>query len=98
MKRNMRLDPNLLYRLPATRRPPRNRWLGFRIRIHVQRDRLESLHNLRYDGGSLVISELLAETDTGTGVEREENEWVGNEVLFDSFIEEAVWIEFVRCG
>jgi len=94
----MRLDPNLLNRLPPISRRPCDRWLGFWVRIHVQPDRLERLRNPRYYGGSLVVSELLAETDTRACVEREEYEWVGNEVLLDSLIQEAVWIEFERCG
>jgi hypothetical protein len=78
VNRNMRLDPNLLDRLPAVRRRPCHRRLSFRVRIHVQRDRLERLYNPRYDGGSLVISELLAETDTGAGVEGRKMKGLGN--------------------
>ena len=96
IKRDMRLDPDLFDRLPSPRRCPSNRRLGFRVRIHVQRDRLERLHNPRYDGGSFVISELLAETDTRSGVEREENERVRDKVFLSSVIEEAIRVEFER--
>ena len=48
---------------------------------------------------------LLAETDTGTGVEGEEDERVGREVLLHALVEEPVWVpveswvnEGCRCG
>jgi len=96
VNRNMRLDIDLLDRLPTIRRRPYHWRLSFRVRIHVQRDRLERLRNPSYDGGSLVISKLLAETDTGASVEGEEDEGVGNEVRLDPIIEEAVRVEFER--
>jgi len=45
-----------------------------------------------------VIGELLPETDTWAGVEWEEDEWVGGEILLQTVIDEAVGVEFVRCG
>ena len=98
VKCDVRPDPDLLNRLPAIRRRPCDRWLSFRVRIHVKRNRLERLRNPRYDGRSFVISELLAETDTRSGVEGKENKWVGNKVFLDSLIEEAVRVEFESCG
>jgi len=97
-KRNVRFDPNLLVRLPAVSRRPCYRRLRFRVRIHVQRDRLECLCEPHYDGGSLVISELLAEAVTGAGVEGKENEGVRNEVRLDPIIEEAFRVVFERWG
>lgn len=38
---------------------------------------------------------LLAETDSGAGVEREEDEWVGSEVLAQPFIKEAIRVKFM---
>jgi len=92
----VRLDPHLLDRLPPVRSRPRDRRLGFRVRIHVQRDRLERLHDPRYDGGSFVVSELLTEADTGAGVEGKENEGIRDEVFLDPIIEEPVRVEFER--
>jgi len=93
----VRLDPDLLDRLPTIRSRPCHWRLSFRVRVHVQRDRLERLRNPGYDSGSLVISDLLAGTDTGAGVEGEEDEGVRNEVCLDPIIEEAVRVEIERC-
>ena len=37
---------------------------------------------------------LLTETDPGTCIEREEDEWVRNEVLLYPFVQETVGVEF----
>ena len=38
---------------------------------------------------------LLTETDSGAGVEREKDEWVGSEVLVQPCIEEAIGVKFL---
>jgi len=45
-----------------------------------------------------VIGELLPETDAWAGVEWEEDEWVGGEILLQTVIDEAVGVEFVCYG
>jgi len=47
--------------------------------------------------GCFVVGELLPETDTWAGVEREENEWIRGEVFLQTVIDEAVGVEFVCC-
>ena len=98
VNRNVRFNPHLLNRLPAVPHPSCHRGFSFRVRIHVQRDRLERLYNPRCDDRSLVISELLAETDAGASVEGKENEEVRNQVRLDPIIEEAVRVVFERWG
>jgi len=38
----------------------------------------------------------LPETNSRTGVEWEEDEWVGGEVLVQPLVEEPIWVEFER--
>ena len=38
---------------------------------------------------------LLTETDSGAGVERKEDEWIGSEVLVQSCIEEAIRVKLI---
>ena len=49
-------------------------------------------------GGGEGRAHLLPEADARAGVEREEDERVGREVLGDARVEEAVRVEPVRCG
>jgi len=48
--------------------------------------------------GCFVVGELLPETDTWAGVEREEDERVGGEVFLQTVIDETVGVEFLCCG
>ena len=89
----MRPNPNLLDRLPSTRRHPSGRGLGFWARVHVKRNRFERLRDPRYEGGGLIVGELLAEAYTRASVEGEEDEGIGNEVFLDSVVNEAVWVK-----
>jgi len=95
--RDLRLDPNLFDGLPSWSRRPRGRGLRLRIRVHIQRypfERLDEASNYR---GRFVVCELLSEANSWSGVEREEDEGIRDEVLLDSFIQEPVRIEFFRC-
>ena len=56
-------------------------------------------------GGETKRAYLLAKTDAGAGVEGEEDERVGREVLLHALVEEPVWVpveswvnEGCRCG
>ena len=98
IKRNVRLDPNFFTRLPAIPPHPRHRRLGLRIRIHIQHNRFERLRNLHYHDRRFVVCELLAQTDTRTTTEGEENGWVGYEVFLDSLVQKTVRVVFERCG
>ena len=42
------------------------------------------------------VTNLLAETDAWSGIEREEDERVRNEVLSDALVEEPVGVELLR--
>lgn len=96
IKCNVRLDPDLLNRLPVfpgTHAAGGLARLWFRL-IHAQCDRLNACFRLTWVG--FVMSELLAETDTRANVGGEEHEW---EVRLDSIIiEKAVRSEFERWG
>ena len=98
IKGNVRLDPNFFTRPPAISPRPRHRRLGLRARIHIQRNRLERLHNLHYHDRSFIVCELLAQTDTRATAEGEENRWVGYEVFLDSLVQKTVRVVFERCG
>ena len=44
-----------------------------------------------------IITYLLAEADTRTCVERDEDEGIWGEVLLDALVEEAVGVEVIGC-
>ena len=94
--RDGRLDPNLLNGLPSWAQRPRSRRLSFRIRVHVQRYPLEGLDEASDHCGRFAVCELLSETNSRSGIEWEEDEGVGNEVLLDSFVQEPIRIELFR--
>jgi hypothetical protein len=65
---------------------------------HILRnlDLVKGLKKTNDEERSFVIGELLSETDTWPGVEREENVWIRDEVLLEPVIKPAVRIEFSR--
>lgn len=93
--RQMALRPHPLYPLPIPdlRLTPA-RWhpriLGHRI--HAQLNDVKRLAKPREHERRLVVCELLAEANARTGVEGEEDEGVGREVLRDAGVEETVWV------
>ena len=95
----MTLHTNFIPSLCTLRTHPRLwrsrlEWLSF---IHVS-DGGKLLQKADEEEGCFVVGELLPKTDTWAGVEREEDEWVGGEVFLQTVIDEAVGVEFVRCG
>lgn len=44
-----------------------------------------------------IRTHLLTEADTGSGIERKENEGIWGEVLPQTVVEEAIGVEFSSC-
>ena len=95
---DIRFHPNLFNNLPPLTQRPCSRWLGLRIRVHIQRYILESLDQANDYRRRFVVCELLSKANSWPSVERKKDERVRNEVLLDTFIQEPVRIEFFRCG
>lgn len=68
------------------------------LRIKVKLHRLEILQQPNKEEGHLIVGKLLPKTDARAGVEREEDEGIGGEVFVNAIVEEAVRVEFFRCG
>lgn len=94
---HMRCDPNLFDGFPPISCRPRGRRFCLRIRIHIQSNRLECLHNSSNDDRCLVIRELLSKADPWSSIERQEYERIRNEIFLNPIIQESVRIELVRC-
>ena len=99
MNRQMRLRPDPLLRLPLPRsgspRPLRRGDRIRRLRIRRQLHFIKVLAELDEHEARLVVCELLAEADPRASVEGEEDEGVGREVLVQTGVKEAVWVEFL---
>jgi len=56
------------------------------------------LHNPNNDGRRLIIRELLSKANPRPSAERQEYEWIRDEILLNPIIQESLRIELVRYG
>jgi len=98
VRSHMSCNPNLLGGFPPIPRRPRRRRFRLRIRVHIQPNLLERLHNPSNDGRRLAVRELLSKTYPWSSPEWQEYEWIRDEILLNPIIQESLWIELVRCG
>ena len=61
----------------------------------VQLNTVESLEEANKHEGRFIVRELLTQTDSWASVEWHENEWVWCQILMQTFVDEAVRIEFI---
>ena len=94
----MSRNPNLLDSLPPISCRPRGRRFRLRIRVHIQPNPLERLYNSSNGSRRLVVCELLSKANPRSSIERQEYEWIRDEILLNPIIQEPVRIELVRCG
>ena len=84
-------------RIRAALDPGRRQRLGVRV-LPEPDPRPKPLQEPHEHERDLVVRELLPEADARAPVERQEDEWVWNEVLLHTRVEEAVRVERQRWG
>ena len=91
----MALGPHFLNALPFSDGAcPAGGWAGIEwLFVLGKVDAIERLKKADEHVGRLVVRELLAKTDTRTGVKGQEDEWVRCQVLVKTGIQETIWVE-----
>ena len=97
--RQCRVKFDLIHTLPSRLTSPLSRRLArFRLSFWRQLKAGEILEKANEEERHFIVGELLAEANSGSSVEGEEDEGIVGEILSKSLVEEAVRVESLSYG